>query len=378
MQDINQLPSANRTWLQKLIARGFAQPADMSQNIVLLREDEDRPASSGRQKIAVFLPTMISRFAAEEAQEFLNVLSREILFAVQEQAVDLHLFIAMQHHGESDTNGRAALEAILETLSKAFVGYGERIGVIALLLLGPGKVVSINAMTALALNRKIEAVLLIDDDVDFSEKCFSHLIRVYLASSSPVAIGARKIGQPFATSPSLILSKLKGFTQPAENYPHACCMIVSIEVIAPNIPLVYSSDDGYICFRLLRPNSAMPLERLQLIDDAYCYHWVGGRNVSEISSRLRRMLLHHHLFLSHIDPASARYYLSQLLFFGMWPWVSLDVTKGWRLGIIKCLLKYAYAIWFGKIGAELIVRGLGNRPLDQIKWGGLESTQSAA
>jgi hypothetical protein len=371
MDEMNDLPSADRSWWQQLLARGFASPEDRLQDVIVLQDH--RPASSDRKQIAIFLPTMLARFDLAGVGEFLDEIGREIRFAIEEADVDIHLYIAMQYGGGSEVKGRAAVEMMLQTLAQSLRGTPARVGMVALLLPGPGKIVSINAMTALASDRKVEAVVLIDDDVAFSAKCFSRLIQAYLASPAPVAIGARKIGQPFATSSSQILSRMKTFTQPAVNYPHACCMIVSIEVIAPEIPLIYSSDDGYVCFRLLQPWSAEPLERLRLLDHAYCYHQVGGRDAGEIFSRIRRMLLHHHLFLSHADRQSTGYYLSQLLFFGMWPLVPFDRANGWGRGIIKCLLKYAYAIWFGKIAIELIVRGFSNRPLSEISWGGMGS-----
>lgn len=364
---MKDLPARDRSALQKSIGRGFAPPPVASQSFKLV--SDHRPEPSRLPKVAIFLPTMVRCVLSGDIGDYLTGLAAQIVTAAQERAVELHLIVAMQFGGDGAAAGERALETVLGTLEARLAGAGGKVGLAAIALEGPGKVVSINAMTELALARGIEAVLLIDDDVGFNDGCFSRMLGAYLAAPRPIAIGARKIGRPFETRASAVLHTLKGFTQPAENYPHACCMIVSIEVISPEIPPIYSSDDGYICFRLLAPAEADPLRRLVMVDGAYCHHWVGGRDAGEISSRIRRMLLHHHLFLSHSEPAQARYYLRSMLFFGLWPWVAFDTSKGLGHGTIKCLLKHVYAIWFAKIGFELIVRGIVGRPLREISWG---------
>lgn len=372
---MKDLPARDRSALQTLIGRGFAPPPDAKHSFKLMRDS--RPEPSRLPKVAIFLPTMVGCALSADMDEYLTGLAAQIVTAAQERAIELHLIVAMQYGREGAAAGERALETVLRTLEASLAAAGGKVGLAAMTLNGPGKVVSINAMTGLALARGIEAVLLIDDDVAFSDGCFSRMLGAYLAASRPIAIGARKIGRPFDTRASAILHTLKSFTQPAENYPHACCMIVSIEVISPEIPPIYSSDDGYICFRLLAPAEADPLCRLVLIDDAYCHHWVGGRDAGEISSRIRRMLLHHHLFLSHSEPAQARYYLRTILFFGLWPWVGFDSSKGLGHGVVKCLLKHVYAIWFAKIGLELVVRGVVGWPLREISWGGVDRSAAA-
>jgi len=370
---MHALPAPGRGILQKLVARGFADPPQEAQHVRTVHDDP--PPASGRRKVGVFLPTMTKRLLSQDLDGYLAGLASEIVLAALDQPIELHLFVAMQYGSDGAEAGEAALDTVLAGLATAFAECGRGIGLVGIILKGPGKVVSINEMTALAAARGIEAVLLIDDDVGFSERCFSRVIAAWLDAPDPTAIGARKIGKAFDSRPSVLLHKLKGFTQPAENYPHACCMIVSIEVISPKIPEIYSSDDGFICFRLLDASAPDPLGRLALIDDGYCYHMVGGRDTGEITSRIRRMLLHHHLFLSHAEPANARYYLSKILFFGMWPWVPFDSSKGLGRGAVKCLLKHIYALWFAKIGVELILRGFGKRPLREINWGGAGSEQ---
>ena len=368
---MHDLPACGRTFLQLAIARGFADPEDAAQRPRLLC---DRlPPSRAAARIAVYLPTMAGRVRSGDMPAFLTDLAREIVTATREQPIECDLYIALQHVGDDAAGAMDCLETVVAALEAQLGDEPDRIGLTAMTLPGPGKVISINAMTRLAAGRGTAAVLLIDDDVSFSPGCFSRLVGAYLGSKQPIALGARKIGQPFETRSSAILHRLKGFTQPAENYPHACCMIVSMEVITPEIPRIYSSDDGYICFRLLDAADANPLHRLVLIDEAYCYHRVGGRDAGEIFSRIRRMLLHHHLFLSHAAPSNSRHYLGSILFFGMWPFVPFDATKGVRRGLIKCALKYVYAAWFAKIGLELILRGLRNRPLREISWGGVSA-----
>jgi len=366
---MNELPAAGRSALQRLVARGFTDPLSPDQRPELVADH--RPASTGLPKVAVILPTMSDRPWATEMVDYLTGLAGQVAIAAKERAIEIHLYVAVQYPAHDAVQGKDSARRIEAVLREGLGDDLARIGLTVMTLAGPGKVVSINAVTKIASTRGVEAVLLIDDDVAFSEGCFSRMIAAYLESPRPIAIGARKIGQPFQTRASSVLHKLKSFTQPAENYPHACCMIVSMDVIAPEIPPIYSSDDGYICFRLLAAEQPNPLARLVLIEEAYCYHWVGGRDAGEITSRVRRMLLHHHLFLSHGRRVDARYYLAELLFFGMWPLVPFDRTKGFRRGAIKCLLKYVYALWFAKIGVELILRGLSGRPLREIVWGGL-------
>lgn len=365
---MQSLPATDRATLQKLISKGFSPPPHAIAACRIVRDDEQNEADLSR--IAIFLPTMLDRLEEQESAEYLASLAAQLEAAARNQKVALSFYIALQHAGSRQDIAIAALEKAVGIIEAPLAAVSVSMPIVALVLDATGKVNSINEMTRLALTKDVEAVVLIDDDVSFSPNCFDRLIAAYLDRPSPCAIGARKLGRPLNTRASSILHKLKSFTQPAENYPHACCMIVSIEVISPRIPPIYSSDDGYICFRLLDvKNAKNPLHKLTLIDDAWCYHMVGGRNTVEIKSRIRRILLHHHLFLSHADPETSLYYSSQILFYGLWPWVPFDWSRGWRAGAIKCAIKYLYAIWFTKIAIELIMRGRSNRPMNQIKWG---------
>lgn len=356
-----------RTRIQRLVGNGFTAPPPVQAAGLAIA---DQPAGApARPTVAVFLPTMTGRLREDTTEAFLRGLIGQARDAWRDTGQALHLFVAVQHGLHSEAEARAALDAALAILAEERGREPFELALTAMVLAGRGKVRSLNAMTGIAMERGIEAAILIDDDVGFSPGCFSRLIEAYAAAEKPVAIGARKIGEPFDTSASRLLHRIKAYTQPAENYPHACCMIVTLDVIAPEIPPIYSSDDGYICFRLLRPELPDPLERLRLQDGTLCNHMVGGRTGKVITSRLRRILLHHHLFLSHFEPEKARYYVRNMLLYGLWPLVAFDRSRGFRAGAIKCLLKYVYAAWFLKIGAELVVRGLVSRPLPDIHWG---------
>ena len=61
-----------------------------------------------------------------------------------------------------------------------------------------------------------------------------------------------------------------------QQHRHGSPMLVETAAFADGIPDRYASDDVYVCFRLLDPRAANPLERLELVPDARCSYTSGG------------------------------------------------------------------------------------------------------
>ncbi len=356
----------NRTWLQKITAKGFVDPPDQTIDTLWLRKNFEEGASETR--IAFFLPTVYEPNAAFYTLRDLPQQLSQVLEGAPDLALDV--FVAMQYGVEKENEARDALASHLDFLTDQGRELGARYGVAGALIRGFGKIHSINEMTVAAQQNGYEAVVLLDDDILLDPDCLRNLIEAYLSNSArPLAVGAKKTGLALEGLSSRLLHKVKSFTKPAENYPHACCMIVSLSIIAPRIPPIYSSDDGYICFELLEPRSLEPLQRLIVHSEATCRHFVGGPARHSLA-RIRRMLIHHHLFLSHYGIDKARYYAREMLFYGFWPFSGMNFREGVGFALAKWGLKFAYALWFAQIWLELIVRGIVKAPIGEVFWGG--------
>ncbi len=359
--------SPNRTRLQKLTAKGFVDPPRRNFDPHWIRRQASQDKTGLR--VALYLPTLFS--SVDAPIQALEDMPRQ-LAAMRRLAPQVipEALVAIQTHEENRADAIQALAQLLDRLAVGCRALNVSPGIAGVCLSGFGKVNSLNALTVEAERLNCEAVFLLDDDIELEEECLARLATTYAASGDrPLAVGACKIGLPLKNWSSRFLHRAKSFTRPAENYPHACCMIVSLSVLRPEIPPIFSSDDGYVCFELLAPGEENPLRRLRLLEDARCRHFVGGEGGQSLA-RIRRMLIHHHLFLSHYDINKARYYAREMLFYGFWPYSPPDFSNGLRFAAVKWILKFVYGLWFMQVWAELIIRGLVNKPISDISWGG--------
>src|SRR5262245_5710670 len=336
-------------WIRAAITRGYA-PADGETPDV--EWVVPPPASAGRGGLVVFCPTIVGATNGISQAQALVAIAAEA-----RSLSDALLLVGLQH----EPADRAAairrvrsLEAELSDTSMPFAAF---------CMPEFGKVKSLNVAIALALEQGASGLLQVDDDVTVAPGTFESLHEAYVHAGYPVAVGAAKVGVARAGTTSRTLRWLKGRTRPAVNYPHACCLLVAPELLAPGIPTRYVSDDGYICFKLLDPASNDPFRRLRLVTGTRCVHYVGGGQRRSLR-RIRRMLLNHHVYLADFPLDVSRFYFREILFPGLWP---LGSTPD-RFRPLDWTLQSLYFLWFASVGIELALRGVLGRPLREIEW----------
>jgi hypothetical protein len=232
------------------------------------------------------------------------------------------------------------------------------------LLAGFGKVRSVNTALTAALRWSSAGLIQIDDDIYLEPGCIAALVDEFERGGRRGAVGATKIGLARHHRASRMLLWLKAKARPACNYPHACCIILQPAAIAA-IPARYVSDDGYICFSLLRPAASDPFELLRIAPKARCRHFVGGR-AGQSARRIRRLLLNQHVLLSDFPLDVSEFYVKRVLFPGFWPIGSAE-----RAFVpVRWVVQFLYFLWFLAVGLELALRGLLRRPLQRIQWAG--------
>src|SRR5215469_7618454 len=235
--------------LRPLVRRGY-RPAEPPQN----EPEWVVPAEPARGGIVAFCPTY-----AGEGNQISQMESVEALAEQLAHIASCVLIVGMQYAPGARTLAASRLEALREAVSRRGVPFG------GFLLAGFGKVRSVNAALAAALEWRAAGLLQMDDDIRLEPGAIAALVKAYDAGGRRGAVGAAKSGRARAHKASRLLLWLKGQTRPACNYPHACCMLLNPVALAPGIPGRYASDDGYICFTLLRPASADPFELLRIV-----------------------------------------------------------------------------------------------------------------
>lgn len=359
--------------IQKLISKAFSTP-QISTNKYSWILDYSCNRNDGA-KIFIVLPTIQPRTNSGQINILLEQIARS---ALQVKDVlpssDLTFCLMLQSGTDGAINNEPQLALRLRKLLKHFVDFDHRtinnINVIGAYSCDIGKTNSLNAALVEAKRLNSEGILLLDDDITLKSACIENLIFSFLNENEPIAIGATKIGSPdIKYQSSKFLAKVKEYTQPATSYPHACCMIVSASILSQGFPARYTSDDGYICFELINPSDENPLRQLQLIENAVCYHIVGG-DFKSTYTRIKRMLRHHYIFIADYPWEKSKFYIKELLLFGLWPISSFDSSKGVAFGLKKWLLKLLYLTIFLGIGAGLIFRAIAGCPLKNISWGG--------
>ena len=362
--------------LRRLIARGFQpHPLHRTPARYLVRTGAGVVSVSAEQVASLLgerpggvgfvLPTYVGRGPREPQLDAVrHVHSR--LREARESLPDLPLvfFAGMQHRAGEEAEARARLEQILE-LSPP----GVDLPIVGLFFEATAKFLTLNAAIDAARSLGLAGVGWVDDDIWLEEGCLAHLISSFRQGGGRGAVGATKRPVARRNLASRLLFHLKRTADPAGNYPHGCCILVETAVVAGGIPERYGSDDGFVCFELLRPHESNPLALLRLEPAAGCVHQVGGAAAGETVRRINRMLLHHHLFLADYPPAVGRYYFREILFHGLWPLAPWDRRSPPGRALAKWALKVPYFLWFAGVGLGLAVRGAVGRPKRRKTWG---------
>jgi hypothetical protein len=317
--------------------------------------------------IGVVLPTYYSRTdESEHVATFVHVAEQLLQACRALPQVPVVLFLGMQCHDHERAATLLRLAAMLKATGRQ--SWPDNFFVVPLTLPMSFKVCTLNVVFSLLTPLGLRGVGWLDDDVRFTSGSWTALIRRFLDKGGVGAVGAFKRGLQGEHRAARVLFRLKQVTQPAVNYPHGCAILVDARRMSPGIPARYASDDGYVCFEMLDPRRANPLELLELVEGATCFHYVGGP-AGQTLKRLRRMLINHAIFMADYPPDVARYYFQNLLFSGLWPLAPLDRSQGLRRGLEKHVLKTIYLGCFSAIAANLLVRGVLGRPLETWKHG---------
>ena len=359
------------SWWMRTIARGY-RPAPwppatprflVGEGLCWSASDADSaslPDAAGG--IVVFCPTYLERASCERHVLVVEHLGEQLeAVRARFQNLPVALIVGLQHGDSPASAGVQRLEALAAAARRAssapFVGF---------VLAGSGKTRSLGVGIELAERLRARALVLIDDDVRLEPGCIAALIARFLDKGSRGAVGATKLALGGAHWSARWLARVGRHVQPARATPHACCMIVALEVVAGGIPARYV-DDAYVFFELLDPASSDPLEWLEVIPEARCWHVVGSGSLRSTLRGLRRVLLTHHVCLADY-PAKASFYRRELLFYGFWPFGTRAVGLGVRRAAAKWLAKLLYFGLFSTVGAELLLRGLCGRPLTDLGW----------
>ncbi len=331
----------------------------------------DASAADVLPLVAIFCPTVVTSENASDQQEALERLADRVR-DLQSARPDRRFVLWLGVQGEALERGEC--ERRVRDASRACAGRG-------LVFAGfvqdrVGKVPSLNVALKAAARLRASALIQVDDDVYLDAGCLEILLRAYDARSGEAAVGATKIPVRRSMRTSGALRWLRGQTGHACAYPHGCCIALNPHSARFPIPERYNTDDGYICFRWLRPAAADPLCDLMVVPDATCRYFVGGAP-GESAWRIRRMLLDIHVLLADFPRATSEYYFRHLLFPGLWP-IGIPEPAPARTSPLRWTLRFVYFLMFSAVGVELMVRGLFGRPLKRIHWAGLAQRDAPA
>jgi len=321
-------------------------------------------SSDNRIRIGFIAPTHVRRSTRTDNRAWFAAMTDQ-LNAVGQMSpdVDVAVMVGMQWMDEAEEPEAIARLRDLAVLTPPSAGFRF----LGLSLQGPAKVRTLNAGIEVAQTLGFAAVGWFDDDVRMESGCLAELVRDFMTNGCRGAVGATKIPHAHAHVTSRLLHRAKAVAAPATGYPHGCCILVALPVVAGGIPDRYLCDDGYVCFRLLDPGAEDALHALRLVPAARCHYHVAGP-ARQTGRRIRRLLLNHNIYLADWSYPVARYYFRNILFYGMWPLAGWDGSKGLWHGISNASIKWLYFCWFAKVSAELYLRGVLQRPLLRVDW----------
>jgi hypothetical protein len=197
--------------------------------------------------------------------------------------------------------------------------------------------------------------------------CLARLVEGFFQrQGGPCVVGATKVPHEREEASSRWLFRFKQRMSPAVNYPHGCCLLVQAALFDRGIPDRYTCDDGYFCYEMLQRVPDEVSERMALIPTARCHYWVGAER-GRLLPRLRRILVHHVVFLADYPSPVGAKYLSEYLYPGFWPLSRVPPLGAPRAA--RWLLQSLHFAFLSGTALELGVRGAIGRPLREIRWG---------
>jgi hypothetical protein len=350
-----------RTWVR----RGYEPPPQILPTPEWVVEP---PQDGDGEWLLLFCPTYVAPTNESAQCDAIEGVLRQLSEGLRRQHLPRSVFmVGMQHGPDGSEEARRrllALDAIARRHGVAFCAFS---------LATFGKVKSLNVALQVANRRRAFGLLQVDDDVRLDDDCLVHLFAAFAARGRRGAVGATKIGLARRGGASRMLRWAKARTRPACNYPHACCLLLDPTLFPEGIPIRFVSDDGYICFSLLRPREPDPWSMLQLVPAARCFHYIGGAAGRSVQ-RIRRLLLNHHIYIAAFPEDVGRFYVREILFPGFWPVGT--AARGTRP--LTWCLQALYFSAFCAIGLELAIRGCLGYPLRAVNWAGFDDRGAPA
>ncbi|MEM9556297.1 MAG: hypothetical protein AAGC60_18725 [Acidobacteriota bacterium] len=337
--------------------RGSLEPVDLEALAARIE------ASSG---VGFVLPTALGR-SRDSLPGRVAELASQIAEVHRETSLPVVLVVGLQwFEGEEDeatTLLDAALRGALDVVEA-----DQPVHLVGLTLRGPGKVETLRTCLPLVSSLGLQGLGWVDDDIELEPGCLARLVAGFLErAGGPRVVGAVKVPHRREEAASRWLFRLKQHMDPAVNYPHGCCMMVDASLLDRGIPARYTCDDGYFCYEILQRVPEQAAQRLALVDEAVCHYSVGAAR-GRLLPRLRRLLLHHLVFLADYPPPVGARYLSDYLYPGFVPISRRPASDGRRSGPLRWGLQAFHFTCLSAIALELAVRGLIGRPLREIRW----------
>ena len=306
------------------------------------------------------LASMVERLTASEQSDLIN----EVLSQLSRTDGSFAIIIGIQ--GESIDEVAIRMQSI-----SGFLNANANIRVIGIGLETTRKTETLNAAFSIFAGSNYKSAGWIDDDVEISNGCLSTMYERLKERSFVGSVGPTKVGKMRDNHGAQLLFRVKAITTPATNYPHGCCILVDRKVVEHGIPRRYSSDDGFVCFSILAQGLDQAAYRMEVLEGPTCKYVVGAPKGSNLR-RIRRLLINHWVFMSDFDQDTANYYWRNMLLAGFWPVAPLELSNGISFAAKKWGLKLIYFLFLLRVGTELFIRGLFNRPLRGIAWGGTD------
>jgi hypothetical protein len=326
------------------------------------------PAAEPSPWLLLFCPTVAAAGNERAQREAIDAVLLQLSEALRAQRLPRTVFLLGMQHGPGGGDEARRRVSTIGSLAR-----GRGIEFCAFVMATLGKVKSLNVALQVANERSARGLLQVDDDIRLDDDCLSHLYAAFIEAGCRGAVGATKIGLARQGTASRMLRWAKGQTRPAVNYPHACCLLIDPRLLPKGIPTRFVSDDGYICFSLLRPREADPWSLLRLAPEASCFHYVGGAAGRSVR-RIRRLLLNHHIYIAAFPEEVGRFYVREILFPGFRPVGSASRRSGPLVWFLQAL----YFALFAAVGLELAVRGLIRHPLRAVDWAGFDDRGAPA
>lgn len=353
--------------IAKLIQNGYVE--DMSVfPVYWIYEIRNKKSLSG--SIVMFCPTYVHRGSFEILDDLTDHLISQIRQIHKKHAPQITIVIGIQYQGDLEKEeGIFRLSKLREKFDEVSISFS------GFIQYGRGKIHSLNVAINFANEIESEGLLQVDDDVRFEDGSLANLIDAYYEKKIKAVCGARKKVISKKGMASRLLKYAKAQVKSPITYPHACCMIFNPKLFKGGIPTRYVSDDGYVCFKTIDPNSKNPVENLVIVENCICW-FVSGGPTKEIIKRIRRIMLTHVILLVDFPIATSKFFLKNILFSGFWP-ISKIKRNGSFLGTLsRYVFQCAYFIWLIVIGVELMIRGGLGIPIREISWNAITQYQS--